>query len=144
MKQIIFPKIYEVLAKKFINEQNFICNKVCIYPYKNRCEIVTYFNNKKLETIVSRREELFSNEQHCYDIKVDANDCLHYYVDGFEIIDESVLKEKLDYILSLFNQKAIVHMSETFEFDVNHIEVTPELRNLVNDYLGAVINSLGE
>ena len=103
MKTVQFPKIYEVLAKKFINEQNFACNKVCIYPYKNRCDIVTYFNDKKLETIVSRREKLFSNEPHCYDIEVDANDCIHYYIDSTEIIDESVLKDKLDYILSLFN-----------------------------------------
>ena len=35
-------------------------------------------------------------------------------------------------------------MSETFEFDVNHIEITDELREMTNTYLSAIINSLGD
>lgn len=139
-----FPKVYANIAHKFLNDEDFVCNKVIITSNSDVCFIHLYYNNVKLDVISSYRPELFSEITTYYVVKIDENNQFHYYINNVEIIDEKMLKEKLDYILSLFNQKAIVHMNKTFEFDVNHIEVTPELRKLVNDYLGAVINSLGD
>lgn len=145
MKQLIFPKIYANLAHKFLNDEYFLpCNRVIITTNSDVCFIHLYYNDIKLDMISSYRSEFFSEITTYYKVEVDENNQFHYYVNDIEIIDEKVLKEKLDHILSLFNQKAIVHMNKEFEFDINHIEVTPELRNLVNDYLGAVINSLGD
>lgn len=143
MKIAHFPQVYEILAKKFLNDQDFPCDEVIINTYSDHCKINTYQQKKRIDIIISQRHILCEKEHHCYKVKADANDQLHYFVDKAEVIDEAVLKEKLDFLHSLFFQKTITHCSDGIkEQDLNRIIVTPQLREFVDKYLGAVINSL--
>ena len=143
MKIERFPQIYEICAKKFLNDKDFPCDEVIFHVDGKQCMINLYQNNTHLDKIISTRRILCTGNKACYKIKVDANNQLHYYVNGFEIIDEAVLKEKLDFIRSLFFQKTVIHSFDKLEEQViNNIVVTPQLREFVNTYLGAVINSL--
>ena len=143
MKLVQFPKIYEILAKKFLNDKNFPCDKVLISAYQTHCSIDLYYKGKRVDAITSNREELFNKITTFYRVKVDTNNQLHYYVNGVETIDEAVLKEKLDFLRSLFFQKTVTHHLDGLEEqDINRIVVTQQLRKFVDKYLGAVINSL--
>lgn len=143
-----FPKVYSDLAISLLDDKNV--DKVEIRPKSDYCNIKTTKEGDIVDLITSNRQELCSNNTNilyyivCKDFDGSYKFFYHNKRQLIEILNLSEVKEKLDYILSLFNQKIIVHTNKTFEFDVNHIEITPELRNLVNDYLGAVINSLGE
>jgi hypothetical protein len=144
MKFKNFPKIYEIVAKKFLNDKNFPCDEVHIKTYSNgRCVIDTYYQKLFQDSIVSCRSNLLEQESHEYCVIVDTNDQLHYFVDNIEIIDEAVLKEKLEFLRSLFFQKTVTHHLDGLEEqDINRIVVTSQLREFVDKYLGAVINSL--
>lgn len=144
MKIEHFPQVYEVAAKKFLNDKDFPCNEVIFHVDSEQCMINLYQNNTHVDKIISTRHILcIGGNKACYKVKADANNQLHYYVNGYEIIDEAVLKEKLDFLRSLFFQKTITrHMDGLEEQDLNRIVVTPQLREFVNTYLGAIINSL--
>lgn len=144
MKITHFPQVYEILAKKFLNDKDFPCDKVSIFAYQTYCSIILYYKGKRVDIITSNRKELLSKMTTFYKVKIDTNDQLHYFINGAEIIDEAVLKEKLEFLRSLFFQKTIIHHFDDSleEQDFNHIIVTPQLREFVNTYLDAVINSL--
>jgi CRISPR/Cas system CMR-associated protein Cmr1 (group 7 of RAMP superfamily) len=143
MKIESFPKIYKLYAEKFLNDKNFPCDEVIFHVDTKRCLINLYFNNTHFDEIVTHRRILCLGNKACYKVKADANNQLHYYVNGYEVIDEVVLKEKLDFLRSLFFQKTVTHHLDGLEEqDINRIVVTQQLREFVDKYLGTVINSL--
>lgn len=143
MKIEHFPQVYEIAAKKFLNDQDFPCDEVIFHADAHQCLINLYQGNKHVDKIISHRDVLCDGKHACYKVKADVNNQLHYYINGFEVIDETVLKEKLDFLRSLFFQKTVTHHLDGLEEqDINRIVVTQQLREFVNTYLGAVINSL--
>lgn len=143
MKFENFPQAYEIAAKKFLNDRDFPCNEVIFHVDAHQCLIDLYQGNKHVDKIITHRAVLCDGKHKCYKVKVDTNNQLHYYINGVEVINEAILKEKLDFIRSLFFQKTIMHYPDGIkEQDFNRIVVTPQLREFVDTYLGAVINSL--
>jgi hypothetical protein len=143
MKIEHFPQAYEIAAKKFLNDQDFPCDEVIFHVDGKQCLINLYLNNTHVDKIISTRRILCVGNKACYKVQVDKNDQLHYYVNGYEVIDEAVLKEKLDFLRSLFFQKTVTHHLDGLEEqDINRIVVTQQLREFVDKYLGTVINSL--
>ena len=143
MKIEHFPQAYEIAAKKFLNDKDFPCDEVIFHVNAKQCLINLYLNNVHVDEIITHRKILCLGNKACYKVKIGANNQLHYYVNGHEIIDEAVLKEKLDFLRSLFFQKTVTHHIDGLEEqDLNRIVVTSQLREFVNTYLGAIINSL--
>lgn len=144
MKFETFPADFAYLADKFIDDDFFNAKEVSFISNEVVCRIFIKSKGGHETTMYdSRKDLLHKSGEITYKVKIGPNKDRHYFVNNCEIIDERILKEKLEFLKSLFFQKTVTrHFDGKEEQDLNRIVVTPQLREFVNTYLGVVINSL--